>query len=117
MTRPGPIDAPGARVDAFHWGRMIWLAEGAALGLSLAKMVVAPGAVSPAHRHANCTEAIHVEAGEIEQRLGARWVRRKAGETLIIRPRIIHQTRNCGRGDAVLTIAYSSGARAYEEVT
>lgn len=43
-----------------------WLMEDrieADAGLSLARMTVEPGKTSEAHRHSNCSEAIHVLSG------------------------------------------------------
>lgn len=104
------------RTDEFSWGRMEWLADGADKGVSLARMTVASGALSPAHRHANCNEVIHLLSGSTSQRRGDKWVEMKAGDTLTVYQGEPHQTRNDGSGDAVLMIAYSSGVRAYEEV-
>lgn len=95
---------------------MHWLMEDAIdsrAGLSLARMTVAPGATSPAHRHPDCSEAVHLLAGRIEQRRGDEWLPLVPGETLLIPPGALHQTRNPGPDEAVLVVAYSSGARIY----
>ncbi len=99
----------------FAWGAMTWLAEGEALGVSVAKMTVKPGAASPAHFHNNCHEVIHLEAGEVSQRCGDAWIIMKPGDTLTAPQGAVHQTRNLGDGEAVLTICYTSGQRHYEE--
>lgn len=83
-------------------------------GLSLARMTVDPGVTSEAHRHTNCTEAIHVLSGHVKQRAGDRWVFLKSGVTILIPVGAIHQTTNVGDEVAVLMIAYSSGSRVYE---
>ncbi|MGI9503376.1 MAG: cupin domain-containing protein [Geminicoccaceae bacterium] len=83
-------------------------------GLSLARMTVDPGITSEAHRHTNCTEAIHVLSGQIKQRSGDRWISLKSGETILIPVGAIHQTTNVGDDVAILMIAYSSGSRVYE---
>ncbi len=96
---------------------MDWLMEDAiepGAGLSLARMTVAPGVTSEAHRHPNCTEAVHLLSGRVEQRRGDVWVALLPGETLLIPQATVHQTRNTGTEPAVLMIAYSSGARIYE---
>ncbi|MEM8770467.1 MAG: cupin domain-containing protein [Pseudomonadota bacterium] len=98
------------------WGAMVWLAEGETLGASLARMTVRAGATSPAHRHRNCNEAIHVLSGEIAQRCDDEWVILKSGETITVPAGVIHQTRNRGAGDATLMICYSSGSRDYQEI-
>lgn len=96
---------------------MQWLMEDAitpAAGLSLARMTVAPGVTSQAHRHPDCTEAVHLLSGRVEQRRGDDWISLAAGETLLIPAGAVHQTRNTGPEAAVLMVAYSSGARIYD---
>ena len=95
---------------------MQWLMEDAIdprAGLSLARMTVAPGVTSPVHRHPDCSEAVHVLCGRIEQRRGGDWLPLKAGETILIPPGALHQTRNVGPEPAELMVAYSTGARVY----
>ena len=96
---------------------MQWLMEDAIdarAGLSLARMTVAPGVTSEAHRHPDCSEAVHVLSGSVEQRRGDDWLPLEAGDTLLIPVGALHQTRNPGPEPAVLMVAYSSGARIYE---
>jgi quercetin dioxygenase-like cupin family protein len=96
---------------------MQWLMEDAitpGAGLSLARMTVAPGVTSEAHRHPDCTEAVHLLSGRVEQRRCDDWVSLAAGETLLIPAGAVHQTRNTGPEAAVLMVAYSSGARIYD---
>jgi len=50
--------------------------------ISLAKMSVATGVTSERHHHTNCTETIHVLAGQIEQRIGEEWRIMNTGDTL-----------------------------------
>lgn len=82
--------------------------------LSLARMTVDPGIASEAHRHTNCTEAIHVLSGCVQQRCGERWVFLEPGQTILIPEGAVHQTKNLGDETAVLMVAYSSGSRVYE---
>lgn len=96
---------------------MQWLMDDAiqtGAGLSLARMIVEPGITSEAHRHTNCTEAIHVLSGSIEQRSGDVWTTLDAGDTILIPIDAVHQTRNVGTDEAVMVIAYSSGSRVYD---
>lgn len=96
---------------------MQWLMDDAIqaeAGLSLARMIVQPGTTSEAHRHTNCSEAIHVLSGSIEQRCGDAWTRLDAGDTILIPIDAVHQTRNAGTDQAVMVIAYSSGSRVYD---
>jgi len=99
---------------------MQWLMEDSIeenAGLSLARMTVDPGVTSEAHRHPNCSEAVHLLSGKVAQRSGDRWVELDAGDTLLIPARVFHQTRNIGAEAAVLMVAYSSGSRVYETQT
>lgn len=82
--------------------------------LSMARMTVGVNVVSELHSHSNCTEAIHVLEGKIEQRRGDDWIKLLKGETCLIPKGAKHQTRNIGHERAVLMIAYSSGSRNYE---
>jgi quercetin dioxygenase-like cupin family protein len=94
-----------------------WLMEDAiaeAAGLSLARMTVDRDVTSEAHRHPNCTETIHVLSGRVEQRRGNDWIELAAGDTILIREGVTHQTRNIGTETADLMLAYSSGSRVYE---
>ncbi len=96
---------------------MQWLMEDAIADgaeLSMARMTVDPGITSDGHQHPNCTEAIHLLSGNIEQRVGNKWVSMNAGETVLVGKGQVHQTRNVGSEVAVLMIAYSSGSRVYE---
>lgn len=94
---------------------MEWLADGADKSVSLARMKVSQGALSPAHRHGNCNEVIHLLSGLVSQRRGEEWTEMKAADILTVYQGELHQTRNAGVKDAVLMIAYSSGVREYEE--
>ncbi|WP_119166899.1 cupin domain-containing protein [Algihabitans albus] len=96
---------------------MTWLMEEAIeenAGLSLARMTIDPDVTSEAHRHPNCTEAIHVLSGSVLQRRGDAWIELTAGDTILIPVGAVHQTRNPGPETAVMMIAYSSGSRVYQ---
>ncbi|MEL7480817.1 MAG: cupin domain-containing protein [Pseudomonadota bacterium] len=106
-------------MQQFPWGTMAWLVEDAShpgADLSLARMTVLPGETSPPHRHGNANEAIHVVSGEMEQRVGDSWISARTGETIYVPAGSVHQTRCSGANPVVMVIAYSAGARAYEEV-
>ena len=87
--------ATASRAEA--WGTMSWLVDDRSvpgIGLSVARMSVAPGATSPAHRHPNCHEVIHLIRGRIEQTAGDRLHRMAAGDTVVVAPGEVHKTRN-----------------------
>ena len=108
--------AEDMRREDFSWGRMDWLADGQDKSVSLARMIVKPGKCSPAHRHSNCNEVIHVVSGGPAQRRADQWIKMSSGDTLTIYAGEVHQTLNDTDNDVELVIAYSNGLRAYEEV-
>ncbi len=81
--------------------------------ISLARMTVKAGALSELHHHTNCSETIHIVAGQISQRIGDEWRAMNVGDTCLIRSGEIHQTKNTGDENAVMMIAYSAGQRVY----
>ena len=98
---------------------MEWLADDKSqdgLGLSLARMTLLPGKTSPAHRHPNCNEVIHVLSGQIDQRRGDEWETFNTSQTCLVKAGQIHQSRCKSTIPAVMIIAYSGGTRIYEEV-
>ncbi len=113
---PQPARAAAPRPEA--WGRMSWLVEDRSLpgvGLSVARMAVAPGAVSPAHRHPNCHEVIHLISGSVEQTAGEQRYQMAAGDTVVVAPGQVHRTRNLSEREAAeLLICYSAGTRIYQ---
>jgi quercetin dioxygenase-like cupin family protein len=100
------------------WGRMSWLVEDRSVrgvGLSVARMEVDPGATSPAHRHPNCHEIIHLISGSVEQTAGDRRFRMTVGDTVVVAPGEVHKTRNLSEHEvAELLICYSAGTRIYQ---
>lgn len=98
---------------------MEWLVEDAShpgADLSLARMTVHPGRTSPAHRHSNANEAIHVLSGKMEERIGDTWIEARAGDTVYVAQGQIQQTKCIGDDAVVMMIAYSVGQRAYEDM-
>ena len=99
-------------------GTMSWLVEDQSapgVGLSVARMAVAPGATSPAHRHPNCHEIIHLISGSVEQTAGGQRYRMATGDTVVVAPDQVHRTRNLSeRETAELLICYSAGTRIYQ---
>lgn len=96
---------------------MEWLMEDAITpnaGVSLAKMTVASGAISEAHKHPDCNEVIHLLSGCIRQKCGEKWIDMEAGQTCLIPAGEFHQMENIGETPAIMMIAYSSGSRIYE---
>lgn len=96
---------------------MDWLVEDALLpeaGLSVARMTVAPGAISEGHRHPNCNEVIHLLSGRVEQWVDNNRFIMEPGDTVLIRQGSSHRIRNLGAEPAVMIVSYSSGSRVYQ---
>ena len=85
--------------------------------MSLAEMTILPSEISELHRHANCTETIHILSGSIRQRIGDDWIELGEGESCLIPRNTKHQTQNIGKIDARMILAYSEGQRVYEPLT
>ncbi|MEM6412626.1 MAG: cupin domain-containing protein [Pseudomonadota bacterium] len=101
------------------WGTMEWLVEDAThpgANMSFARMTVRPGKISPAHRHANSNEVIHVLSGQMEERLGETWKKAQAGDSVFVSKGTVHQTKCVGEEEVVMVVAYSEGQRAYENM-
>lgn len=96
---------------------MDWLVDDgivADAGLSVARMTLKPGIRSEGHSHPNCTEVIHLIAGRVEQTVGAERFAMEPGDTAFVPIGCFHQTRNVGKGDATMVVAYSAGTRTYQ---
>lgn len=110
-------DAAKSRLVRERWGSMEWLVDAElqpGARLSLARMRIDPGQCSALHRHPDCDEAVHVVAGEIEQRVGEHLLRLGPGESAHIPAGQVHCSRALGTEAAVLLVAYSAGQRIYQ---
>ena len=105
------------RIEDYPWGRMEWLVDYAshpAAKSSLAKMVIAPGADTPLHRHDNCSEIMHVLAVTVELFVGeGAPLPLGIGDTSVVSAYTSHSLRNTGKEDAVLILSYSAANRAF----
>ena len=104
------------RITSADWGSMTWLADGEEKDVALARMKVLPEATSPAHFHHDANEIIHLFRGHIRQRRDDEWIEMTPGSSIFIPAGIVHQSENLSQEEAILFIAYSNGARSYEEV-
>lgn len=105
------------RLQESPWGTMHWLVDDALIegaGLSVARMTLMEGACAERHGHPNCNEVIHLIQGSVEQSVGDERFVMQAGDTVFIARGSPHQSRNVGRGDAIMIVSYSAGDRNYE---
>lgn len=103
------------RTETHDWGRMEWLADAelGARSVSVARMILAPGAAGQRHRHDNCEEAILVLSGSVELELDAQRRQLSAGECVVAPVGVAHALSNVGDTEAELVLFYGSGARMY----
>ena len=82
--------------------------------ISLARMTLAPGALSERHKHSNCSETVHLVSGQIKLLCDNEKSVLQAGDTLLIKRGQAHQMRNITHQPAVMILAYSAGTRNYQ---
>jgi quercetin dioxygenase-like cupin family protein/type 1 glutamine amidotransferase len=96
------------------WGKLEWFASrdlGNTSFLTLGIATINPGKENPLHRHPNCDEVLHVLQGTIMNRVGDKEYEMHAGDTVTIPEGTLHNARNIGKDDAVLSIAYNTPDR------
>lgn len=104
-------DAP---VEPQPWGKLQWFASralGNSISVTVGMATINAGKENPVHRHPNCDEILHVLQGHIMNRVGDKQFEMKAGDTVTIPEGTLHNARNIGTEDAVLSISYSSPDR------
>lgn len=103
--------------SAQPYGSLQWLANGELQNtseLSVAKMIITPGAESDPHFHSNCEEASFVIRGEVEEVIEGVTHRLRSGETAVAPRGVSHHFRNVGNTPAEVLIVFSSAFRSYE---
>ena len=102
--------------NEFSWGVIEWLA-GADVGngdeLSLARMLLKPGAANDLHSHGNCEESVYVVSGTIECITDGSSVTLAAGDNTVVARSAKHVLRNVGSEPAELMLSYSSAEREF----
>jgi quercetin dioxygenase-like cupin family protein/type 1 glutamine amidotransferase len=107
-----PIDE--VKKEDQSWGELEWFASralGNSTHMTVGQATIRPGQSNPAHWHPNCDEILHVVSGHIMNRMGDKEFEMKAGDTVVIPEGVIHNARNIGTEDAVLSISYNSADR------
>ena len=112
------VRAGAARIAPQDWGCLTWFAD-AALGnsqeVTVGRCLLHPGRANPRHSHPNCSEVLVVIQGRIAHTVeDGREVELETGDTISIPPRMAHQARNIGPGDAVLMLTFTSAQRQVE---
>jgi oxalate decarboxylase/phosphoglucose isomerase-like protein (cupin superfamily) len=105
------------RVNAKQaWGELFWHTSAAMKNsavMTTGTVIIKPGQGNPRHYHPNCDEILSVVSGRIEHTMNEVTVVLEAGDTVSIPRGALHNAKNIGEVDAVLTIAFDS---AYREV-
>ena len=108
------LNTENAEVETFDWGQLIWYASrtiGNSEEMTLGKCVIKPGCENPRHYHPNCEEALQVISGQLEHTLGDEVFEMGPGDTIVIPANLIHNARNIGGDEAVMTIVFSTAHR------
>ena len=100
-------------VDMFPWGRLEWYASGNINGgdITLGYCYLNPKMENATHFHLNCDEVLCVVDGSIIHRLGGEEIAMNEGDALFIPQGVVHNARNAGNKEAVLSIAFTTGDR------
>jgi len=96
------------------WGKLEWFASrglGNSISMTVGLATLNVGKANPVHRHPNCDEVLHVIQGHIMHRVGDKEYEMHAGDTVTIPEGTLHNARNIGTEDALLSISFSSPDR------
>jgi quercetin dioxygenase-like cupin family protein len=108
-------DAPAVESTG-EWGSAVWLANKALTGssISVLRMLLHPQHSGRKHRHPNADEVLYLIRGQVRVHAGQETQALQPGDSLSIPAGLVHQIENVGSENAEMTIAYSTGERAYE---
>ena len=98
------------------WGELFWHTSAAmknSATMTTGTVIIKPGLGNPRHYHPNCDEILSVVSGRIEHYMNEVTVQMGPGDTVSIPKGVLHNAKNIGDTDAVLSIAFDS---AYREV-
>ena len=113
MTNP-VLKASEAVVQVFDWGELHWFVNaeiGNSKTTTLGRCILKPGCENPRHIHPNCEELLQVVSGKIMHTLADEVYEMKAGDTITIPENVVHNAKNVGAENAILTIVFSSACR------
>jgi quercetin dioxygenase-like cupin family protein len=107
--------------DQLDWGEMGWISRPSttdAKSINEMQVILQPGCGHNFHKHPNQEEVIYVVAGEIEQWLETTKQILKPGDSVFIKPNIVHASFNIGNQPATLlaVLAPCIGEAGYELV-
>lgn len=99
------------------WGTLTWLANDALSGspLTVGRVTIRAGRSNPRHCHDTCEEVLYLLKGRLRHSFGDESVELQAGDTLVIRPGVMHHAVNLGDTEADMIVCYSSGKRDFRK--
>ncbi len=107
--------------EQLDWGEMGWVSHPSSTQskvLTVMEVTLGPGGGHNFHKHPDQEEVISVVSGEIEQWLETEKMILKPGDSIFIKPNIIHASFNTGSQPAKLAVVLGPcvGATGYEVV-
>lgn len=108
------MQAQDAVLQTFEWGQLRWFANGQignSQTMTVGQCLIKPGCANFRHSHPNCEEILQVTSGQIIHSLADESFPMGPGDTIVIPPNIVHNARNVGEDDAVMTIVFSTPER------
>ena len=119
MTKKAVLTAAEVVVEDFDWGQLRWFSSGQ-LGNSetttCGQCLLKVGSQNPKHLHPNCEEILHLQRGRIVHSLAGELYEMGPGDTIVIPANVVHNAKNVGPEEAVMTIIFSTPERKMERV-
>lgn len=103
-----------ALIEPVPWGKLEWFSSraiGNSTTLTTGQATVSVGKANPVHWHPNTDEVLHVVRGHIMHRVGDKEYEMKTGDTVTIPEGTLHNARNIGSEDAILSISFNTPDR------
>ncbi len=115
------ILSPEVPREQLEWGEMGWVSNPPitqAKVLTMMEVTLGPGGGHNFHKHPDQEEVISVVSGQIEQWLETEKMTLKPGDSIFIKPNIVHASFNTGAEPAKLMVVLGPcvGPTGYEVV-
>ena len=119
MSKKSVWNAMDAIVQEFDWGELHWFANGK-IGntqtMTVGKCILKAGYANFRHLHPNCEEILQLISGRIVHSLGDEQYPMGPGDTIVVPPNVVHNAKNVGDEDAIMTIIFSTPDRQTEVI-
>lgn len=100
-------------VQQYPWGWIRWTMNGQIdehSNMTFGVVHIKPHQTNPLHRHPKADEILHVVEGSCEHRMGDKWVKMQAGDTIRIPHGVPHNARTLDEACRVVVV-YDTGHR------